>query len=158
MKDRYTPEEADAILRTALERAPLPGEMTREQLVQLAAEVGVSEAELARAEAETLSRPREDALFQAFLAEHRARRAALVRIALVLSFFFVVLNAATDDREFWAVYPILGIWLAPAILWARGGDGGSLRHSRAYARWLLARGIPLVPAEPPEGLTHRINR
>jgi hypothetical protein len=158
MKDRYTPEEVDAILRTALERAPLPGEMTREQLVQLAAEVGVSEADLARAEAETLNRPRQDALFQAFLEERRARRVALVRLAIVLSLFFVILNAATDDSEFWAIFPILAIWLAPAIAWARGGTKENLRHSRSYARWLLARGIPVVPGDPVDDLVNRLRR
>lgn len=158
MKDRYTPEEADAILRTALERAPLPGEMTRQQLVQLAGEVGVSEADLTRAEAETLRRPKADALFQAFLAEHRARRMAFVRIALVLTVFLAILNVATDDSDFWAIYPILGIWLVPAVVWARGGSPESLRHSRAYARWLVSRGIPIVASEVGDDATHWLPR
>jgi len=50
MKQIYTPEEANAILEQALAGKPLPGDMTRDQLVQLAAEVGINPEELDAAE------------------------------------------------------------------------------------------------------------
>ncbi|HEY3415202.1 MAG TPA: 2TM domain-containing protein [Armatimonadota bacterium] len=50
MKPHYTQEEANEILRRAVERAPMKDEMSREQLEAVAAEIGVSPEALRKAE------------------------------------------------------------------------------------------------------------
>jgi hypothetical protein len=72
MRQHFSEEEANAILRKAIDRQPLGDEMTREQLEKTAAELGISSEALRRAEVEWQDEEEEKGLRAAFEADRRA--------------------------------------------------------------------------------------
>lgn len=72
MREQYSEEEANAILRKAVERQPVGGMMAREQLESIAAELGISPTALAEAEDAWAAEREESDLRASFDAERRA--------------------------------------------------------------------------------------
>lgn len=108
MEKHYTPEEADAILRRAVERAPLPDELSRTDLLKIAGEMGISPDVLAAAEeevkAEVAEKSERDRFDQARRAEIRSELISYVGVIGFLS----ILNLIVSPGFFWAVFPMLG--------------------------------------------------
>ena len=91
-KHHYTEQEADAILRKAINRQPLGDEMSREQLQSIASELGIAPQALDAAEAEWREEQRAASLRAAFEAERRAAFwERTPRIAGGIAFLFLVL-------------------------------------------------------------------
>jgi hypothetical protein len=104
---RYSREEVDAILGRAVERERSADDLTHEQLVAIAQEVGVSTAAIERAITEVTSeRLDRDELAQL---RHQAWRGFFAHLIpyLCVNGLLVLLNYLTT-RFPWAMFPILG--------------------------------------------------
>ena len=116
-RDRFSQEEMSEILEMAARLdGPADDELTREDVTQIAAELGISEdavrqamdrrereaaAERAKVEAEAehkASRSR----------EWRAVRAAIARVAPMIAFFLII-DLVTGGGLSWWYWPVLGI-------------------------------------------------
>jgi 2TM domain len=107
MSQRYTNEDIQQILRqaTILQEE---NNISREQLIEIAAEVGISAETIEKAEQKWL-RQREASQKQAKAKSRRRLGFQLHLIPyLVTSVFMVLLNLTTTPRCFWSIYPILG--------------------------------------------------
>ncbi len=111
MSKTYSSEEVQQILReaTMMQKSK---EISQEQLLEIAAEVGIS--------AEILEKAENAWLEQQKASEKQAkRRKGFIRFHLIpylaVSVFLVLLNLVTTPRYFWSVYPILGWGLGVTI-------------------------------------------
>ena len=111
MSKRYSNEEVQEILREATMMQKDP-EISPEQLLEIASEVGISAQTLQKAEQSWLER-------QKASQKQAKRRREFIRFNLipylVVGVFLVLLNLATTPLDFWSIYPILGWGLGVAI-------------------------------------------
>lgn len=104
---RYSRDEVDAILGRAVERERTADDLSQEQLVAVAAEVGVSASSIERAINEIASERRDsDALAQLRRDAWRGFFAHLIPY-LCVNGLLVLLNLLTTQFP-WAIFPILG--------------------------------------------------
>jgi hypothetical protein len=144
MADHFTQEEADAILRKAVERDPMGDEMSRDQLASIAHEMGISADALGRAEAAWREERREQSLRAAFEGELRSGfKSHVAQFLLVNAFLFLINFFATPDY-FWFVYPLLGWGLGLAIQGAHTYRSSPEREEE-FRKWLEKRARPAVP-------------
>ncbi|MEM8861440.1 MAG: 2TM domain-containing protein [Chloroflexota bacterium] len=111
MSKTYSNEEVQQILREAIIMQE-SNDISPEQLVEIAAEVGISAQTLQKAEKVWLERQEKSK-------KQAKRRKAFIRFHLIpylaVSVFLVLLNFVTTPRYFWSVYPILGWGLGVTI-------------------------------------------
>ncbi|HEY3267695.1 MAG TPA: hypothetical protein VGM37_12265 [Armatimonadota bacterium] len=134
MEPHYTPEEADAILRRAMARQPMPGDMTRSQLLKLAAEVGVAPEDVDAAEAAF----REEQAMKGLRREYLDRRRRIFGIVLGLEIFIAA--AALSDSTSDDIIPLIVLLFIVAAfsgwrVWL--GERGINDH--CFQRWLYRR-------------------
>ncbi|HMA93329.1 MAG TPA: 2TM domain-containing protein [Polyangiaceae bacterium] len=107
MTERYTREEVDAILGRAIERDRSNGDLSREQLVAVAREVGVSAESVEKAIDEIFAeRSGREELAQLRRQAWRGFLFHLIPYVCVCT-LLVVLNLATTSFP-WALFPIMG--------------------------------------------------
>jgi hypothetical protein len=107
MSNSYRSEDVQEILQRALVRQQ-SGEYSRQQLTEMATELGITPEALQNAEQEWLSEQneqRERKLFNAY--RRRKFRAHLIPYVAVNT-FLVLINLVTGGGTFWAIYPVLG--------------------------------------------------
>ena len=107
MSHSYRSEDVQEILQRALVLKQ-SGAYSREQLVEMATELGISPETLQDAEQEWLAQrdgARERRLFNAY--RRKKFRAHLIPY-LAVNTFLVLINLTTDRSYFWAIFPILG--------------------------------------------------
>jgi hypothetical protein len=107
MLQSYSSEDTQQILKyaTSLQQENY---VSREQLIEIAAEVGISAETLEKAEQQWLLQ-REATQKQAKVQSRRRLGFQLHLIPyLATSVFMVLLNLTTTPRCFWSIYPILG--------------------------------------------------
>ncbi len=125
MSKTYSNEAVQQILREAT-MMQKNNDISEQQLIEIASEVGISEATLQQAE-------------QVWSMQQKAQekqtkmRQAFIRFNLIpyltVSIFLVLLNLVTSPRCFWSIYPILG-W----------GLGVTIDGSRAFSAREKKRG------------------
>ncbi len=116
MPDFYSEEQVQQILQKALARRASKGDMlTREQVREIAAELGVSAEEFALAERDYLEGQAVDRERQEFdRYKQRRWRDGVLKYAIVNA-FLVGINFLSAGRIDWAIYPILGWGLGIAL-------------------------------------------
>lgn len=132
-------EDAQQILQIAMARREESGELTRDQLAEMAMELGISPEDLRAAEQEWQSRKVELTEKQMFDQQRRQKfRQDLIKYAIVNS-FLLVLNLVTTQGIAFA--------LTIALLWGLGltlqgwrtfqteGDA----YEKAFSRWRLKK-------------------
>lgn len=111
MSKTYSNQEVQQILQEAT-MMQQSNDISQEQLLEIAAEVGISAQTLQKAEKVWLERQEKSQ-------KQAKRRKAFIRFHLVpylaVSVFLVLLNLVTTPRYFWSVYPILGWGLGVTI-------------------------------------------
>lgn len=111
MSETYSSEAVQEILRVAAE-IEKENEISKQQLEEIAAEVGISAQNLARAEKVWLES-------QEASQKRAKRRSRFIRFHLIpylaVSVFLVLLNLFTTPRSLWSVYPLLGWGLGVSI-------------------------------------------
>jgi hypothetical protein len=105
----YSPEDAQQILHLAIVRQVEAGDVTRDQLLEIAAELNISPSELAAAEREWITQRGEAIDRAAFDRQRQQRfRHRFGRFAIISS-FLVSLDFLTGGTVNWSLY-ILCFW------------------------------------------------
>jgi hypothetical protein len=131
----YPVEEAQAILQIAIARHTEEGELTRQQLLEIAEELGISELTLAEAEQQWQLQRREQADMLAFDEFQKQRfQGHLIRFAVVNLVLFAV-NWMAVGTVSWALY-ILLFWGGALGLQAwHSFYPNSQRYRQNFERW-----------------------
>jgi hypothetical protein len=103
----YNSEEMQQILEVAF-RQKQKGEYTREQIIEIASELGVSSESLQAAEQEWLKNNVEVKQEKMSNSQQRKGFKSHLFTFLAINGFLVLLNLVVSPGYFWAIYPILG--------------------------------------------------
>ncbi|MBE9248356.1 2TM domain-containing protein [Dolichospermum sp. LEGE 00240] len=103
----YNSEEMQQILEVAF-RQKQKGEYTREQIIEIASELGVSSESLQAAEQEWLKNNVEVKKEEMSNSQQRKGFKSHLFTFLAINGFLVLLNLVVSPGYFWAIYPILG--------------------------------------------------
>ncbi|PSB18279.1 hypothetical protein C7B76_08495 [filamentous cyanobacterium CCP2] len=102
MTDLYCSEDAQQILKIAIDRQAEAGELTRSQLFEIAAELNISAADLMAAEQEWLVRSNELEERNQFIRLRQSRFHGRLAKYLIVNAFLLVLNLVTGGS--WILY------------------------------------------------------
>ena len=134
MTHTYRSEDVQQILQRAMAHKQ-EGEFSREQLLEMASELGISPDILQAAEQEWLAQRegvRERQAFNTY--QRRAFRAHLIPY-LAVNTFLILLNLLTSPSRFWAIYPLLGWGLGLALHgWSAYQTEGE-NYEKAFQVW-----------------------
>jgi hypothetical protein len=133
----YTQEEVQQILHLAIIRKTDQGELSREQLWEIAAELAIEPQDVLAAEQQWLSEKNLDRKRQEF---NRYRRGQFQQKAvryLIVNSFLVILNLITNGSLSWSLYVLLiwGIGLALEAWKAFQTQGEA--YEQAFQHWNL---------------------
>ncbi|MBD2250584.1 2TM domain-containing protein [Nostoc parmelioides] len=103
----YNSEQMQQILQKAFARQQ-QGEISRQQIIEIASELGVSSASLQAAEQEWLTQEIGDKKRQRFHAQQREEFKTHLITFIGVNGFLIVLNLLTSPGYFWAIFPLLG--------------------------------------------------
>lgn len=141
MKPHYTQEEANEILRRAVERAPMKDEMSREQLESVAAEIGVSPEALRKAEDEWIAERADKADRIAFAAGRRLGFYKHFAAYALVTLMVAIVSAGDHDSD--GIVPAMvlalmwGIGIVFHALSAFSTHGGD--YDSKYTQWRIER-------------------
>ena len=141
MPEAYDEEAVQQILRLAMEKQGQGGPLLRSQLLEIAQDLGISEAALGAAEEEWQVQTEEQQAREQFAAyRHQQLRQSIVRFIIINS-ILVILNGLTAHRIDWSVYPVL-LWGMAIVLqaWQVLRSEGE-NYDRAFRRWRLRQQI-----------------
>jgi len=147
----YDDAQANEILRTAV-RLAAPGEITFEEMVAAASELGISRDELKDAEARYRENSSEEGLKAAFRKmQHHEFHLSIFHAGLLAGIALLII--LIDVREF-ALYAtpivlaIAGVFLA--LRYRVLHDFGSARNRKAFGEWLKRKDVWLRPEQAKE--------
>jgi len=103
----YNSEEMQQILEVAFKRKQ-QGEYTREQIIEIASELGVSSESLQAAEKEWLKNNVKVKKEQMSHSQQRKEFKSHLFAFMAINGFLVILNLGVSPGYFWAIYPMLG--------------------------------------------------
>jgi 2TM domain len=103
----YNSEEMQQILEVAF-RQKQKGEYTREQIIEIASELGVSSESLQAAEQEWLKNNKEVKQEQMSNSQQRKGFKSHLFAFIAINGFLVLLNLVVSPGYLWAIFPILG--------------------------------------------------
>ena len=139
MKDHYTEEEVNAILRRAVERQPLPGDTSREQLLALASELKIPVDAIERAEREVVGKLDSAQLRAEFDIERRREFFSHLASYIGVCGFLILLNAFVTRGIWWSVFPVLGwglgIYFDAVKTYCRAGKD----YEDEFRNWIAKR-------------------
>jgi hypothetical protein len=141
MADIYDQEEAQEILKIAFTRQIERGEISKPQLLEIAAELGISPEEFQAAEQEWLMQQGEAREQQAFAAYRQSRlRKNAARYGIVNT-FLVLLDLLTGSPLDWSLYIALiwGLFIALNTWKTYQTDGEE--YEKAFQRWRLRQQV-----------------
>jgi hypothetical protein len=135
----YNSDEMQQILQIAFARKQ-QGEVSREQIIEIASELGVSSASLQAAEQEWLRQEVEAKKRQIFNAQRRREFKSHLVSFVAVNGFLVALNLFTSPSYFWSVFPLLawglGLFLHGMKVYQTKGE--SYEHD--FQEW--CKGLP----------------
>ncbi len=137
----YHQEDIQQILQIAISRQAHEGEFTREQLIEIAAELEITPECLQAAEKEWLLQQTEAQKRQAFNTHRRRKLQKSFGNYAIINSFFLLLNFISAGELSWSLYIALfwGAWLA-LNAWNTYQTQGE-EYERAYRRWYRSRQI-----------------
>ena len=141
MKDHYTEEEVNAILRRAVERQPLPGDTSREQLLALASELKIPIDAIEKAEREVVGQLDTVQLRDEFDIDQRREFASHLASYIGVCSFLVLLNLFIVRGIWWSLFPILGWGLAIYFDAISTFHKGGKEYEDEFRNWLAARKV-----------------
>ena len=103
----YNSEEMQQILEVAFRRKQ-QGEYTREQIIEIASELGVSSESLQAAEQEWLKNNVEVKKEQMSNSQQQKGFKSHLFAFMAINGFLVILNLIVSPGYFWAIFPMLG--------------------------------------------------
>jgi hypothetical protein len=102
----YTPEEVNAILRRAVEKKTVAGQVTHDELVETARELGIDPAQLVAAAAEQMTVGVYEAAREEWKAQRKQKFFQHLRSYLIVNAFLFILSVT--NGEAWFLWPLLG--------------------------------------------------
>jgi 2TM domain len=137
----YQQEEAQAILQLAFARKAEDGELSRSQLLEIAAELGITPTELKVAESQWLANREECREKQEFNLYRQNRfRHRLVKYGIVNGFLIVLDFLATGGLS-WSAYILLAWGLGLSLdAWKTYQTSGE-EYDRAFSGWRLKQQV-----------------
>ncbi len=141
MPDSYSQEDVQEILHLAIAKQTRAGELSRQQMLEIADELGLNELDIQKAEAEWAVRRNDCQDRQIFTRYRRLQFKHHVMRFLIVSAFLVMFSFVTDwtlwmtlcIALFWGMFLTLDGWSA----WQTEGD----TFERRYQRWRRKRWI-----------------
>ncbi|MFB2971583.1 2TM domain-containing protein [Aerosakkonema sp. BLCC-F183] len=131
----YNQEEIQQILHLAISRQNYEGEFTREQLLEIAAELEIPPENLALAEQEWLAQQGEIEKRQAFNTYRRGRLQKSFGKFAIVNTFLVLLNLVSAGQITWSLYILLfwglGLGLNTWNTFLLQGE----EYERAFQQW-----------------------
>ncbi len=112
----YDSEDVEKILQIALARKH-KGEFSREQLLEMAAELGISPNVLEKTEQKWLIQQKQERSQRRFNTSRRRSFWGHLVSYLAVNLFLIVLNLITSPSYFWAIFPLLGWGLGLFFHW-----------------------------------------
>ncbi|MCC5615491.1 2TM domain-containing protein [Nostoc sp. CHAB 5836] len=112
----YDSEDVQKILEIALTRKQ-EGEFSREQLIEMASELGISSNILKTTEQNWLAQQEEERSQRTFNTFRRKAFWAHFVSFLAVNLFLILLNLITSPSYFWAIFPVLGWGLGLFFHW-----------------------------------------
>lgn len=141
MADSYTSEDAQQILQRAIARQAETGELSRQQLLEIAEELGISPETLTAAEQEWIQHQQETTDKALFNQERRRRfRQDLAKFGIINT-LLIGMNLATTHQLGWSLYVVFiwGIAIALSAWRTFQVDGDD--YERAFQRWQIKRQV-----------------
>jgi 2TM domain len=137
----YGSEDAQAILQIAIAQKEENGELSRVQLFEIAAELGISEQDIVAAEQQWLANRGEFAQKQAFNSYRRSKlRKNLTKYGIVNA-FLVLLNLAAAHELSWSLFILLTWGLGLSLnAWNAYQNEGE-EYEQAFQRWRLKKQV-----------------
>ncbi|MEH1967778.1 2TM domain-containing protein [Nostoc sp.] len=130
----YDSEDVQQILQKALTRKQ-EGEFSREQLLEMASELGISSNILETTEQKWLAQQEEEHLRHRFNTfRRRAFWTHFVSFTAV-NLFLITLNLITSPSYFWAIFPVLGWGLGLFFHWWSVYQTKSEDYEIAFQKW-----------------------
>ena len=131
----YHQEDIQQILQIAIARQAYEGEFSREQLLEIAAELEISSECLQTAEREWLAQQSELQMRQAFNAHRRNKLRQHFGKFIIVNSFVVLLERVITSHIYWSLYILLlwGLGLGFKIWNTYQSDGEE--YEKAFQRW-----------------------
>ncbi|MGB5961641.1 MAG: 2TM domain-containing protein [Coleofasciculaceae cyanobacterium] len=146
----YQQEDIQQILNIAIAHQANDGEFTRDQLVEIATELGISTATLQEAEQQWLIKQKEGLKRQEFNLVRRNRLQKRAGKYVIINGFLVGLNYLSAGEVSWSLYILLfwglGLGLDAWNTYQLQGE----EHEQAFRKWYRKHQIA-------ESITSRIN-
>jgi hypothetical protein len=131
----YHPEDVQQILNLAIARQSDGGELTRSQLIEIAAELNISPESLLEAEQEWLLRRQEWQKHREFNLYRRSQLKKRFVKFVIINIFLVCLNLLTAGQLTWSLYILLfwglGLGLNAWNTYQQEGE----EYERAFQKW-----------------------
>jgi hypothetical protein len=135
----YDDDEAEQILKLAAKRMGQRGSVPREQLLQSAAELGISAEELQEAEAEFERTRNEQAERREFDTHIRRDFMGHFVAYLIVNSGLFLMDLMKDGRVTWAYWPILGWGIGLAFCAWEAFAKGSDDYEKEFEKWRRQR-------------------
>jgi hypothetical protein len=109
MKPHFTEEEANAILRRAIEKMPAKGAMSIDQIESIGAELGIPPEAIRKAEAERNPERGQRLVYSTFVANEEAGFRNHLYTFIGANAVLILINYLVSPDYWWCVYPLL-VW------------------------------------------------
>ncbi|MEH2425169.1 MAG: 2TM domain-containing protein [Nostoc sp.] len=130
----YDSEDVQQILQIALTRKQ-EGEFSREQLIEMASELGISSNTLETTEQKWLAQQEEERLRRTFNTfRNRAFWGHFISF-LAVNLFLILMNLITSPSYFWAIFPVLGWGLGLFFHWWSVSQTKTEDYEIAFQKW-----------------------
>ncbi|MBD2243750.1 2TM domain-containing protein [Nostoc sp. FACHB-888] len=130
----YDSEDVQKILQIALTRRQ-EGEFSREQLIEMASELGISSDILEKTEKNWLIQQEEERSKRTFNAFRRRAFGTHFVSFIAVNLFLILLNLITSPSYFWVIFPILGWGLGLFFHWWSVYQSKSEDYEIAFQKW-----------------------
>ncbi len=147
-EERYSEEAAREILKRAVDLQGLDRDFSRQQLLEMADELGISPDALAKAEQGWMAeqgtleeRRAEEAERRTFERERRRGYYSHLATYLIINTFLFFINLISSPGEFWFFYPLLGWGIGLAFhTWSTFQSDGD-EYEEEFIKWRATREI-----------------
>jgi hypothetical protein len=134
----YEEDDAEAILRLAAQKTTVGG-MSRERLLETAAELGISEEAVRDAERSILENKAENGVRAEFDAHIKREFWTHFSSYLGTIAFMVAINLITSPHNFWAIWIIVPWGIGVAAHFSGAFLRGSSEYGENYEKWKLKK-------------------
>ncbi len=139
MRETFDGDEAEHILERAAARGASGRTVTRERLLAMAEELGITPEEVEAAAAEVEAEREEEELRREFVAGRRSGFWAHLIPFLAVNLMLLVINVLTGFGHPWFLYPLMGWGIGLASHAYAVLPAGGPQFEREYAEWRQKR-------------------